>query len=115
MFSVMRTMTTAIVLMLTSLEFRRWMALVALLCVWPSQSLGTEEMALSGSAGGDHWPPVEAGGGGDHWPEAAAGGGGDHWPPVEEGAEQGDWTLRAPDPTQAVELEGSNVCTKQET
>jgi hypothetical protein len=97
---------TATILMLTSMEFRRWMALVALLCVWPSQSLGTEEMALSGSVGGDHWPPVEA----------AAGGGGDHWPPVEEGAgEPGDWTLRAPDPTQAVELEGSNVCTKQET
>jgi hypothetical protein len=111
-------MTAHTGMMMPSLEFRRWMALVALLCVWPSQSLGTEEMALSGSAGGDHWPPVEGagGGGGDHWPEAAAGGGGDHWPPVEEGAgEPGDWTLRAPDPTQAIELEGSNVCTKQET
>jgi hypothetical protein len=103
-------------MMMTSLKLRRWMALVALLCVWPSQSLGTEEMALSGSAGGDHWSPAEAAGGGDHWPELAAGGGGDHWPPVEEGAgEPGDWTLRAPDPTQAIELEGSNVCTKQET
>ncbi len=97
-------MTAHTGMMMTSLKLRRWMALVALLCVWPSQSLGTEEMALSGS------------GGGDHWPEAAAGGGGDHWPPVEEGAgEPGDWTLRAPDPTQAIELEGSNVCTKQET
>ena len=109
-------MTAHTGMMFTSSELRRWMALVALLCVWPYRSLGTVEMALSGGAGGDHWSPGEsaAGGGGDHWPEAAAGG--DHWPPVEEGAgEPGDWTLRAPDPTQAVELEGSNVCTKQET
>jgi len=37
------------------------------------------------------------------------------WPPLDQGPEHWDWTLRPPDPTQMVELEGSNVCTKQET
>ena len=44
-----------------------------------------------------------------------SGGGGDPWPPSDQEPEDWDWTLRPPDPTQAVELEGSNVCTKQET
>jgi hypothetical protein len=37
------------------------------------------------------------------------------WPPSDQGPEHWDWTLRPPDPTEAAELEGSNVCTKQET
>ena len=37
------------------------------------------------------------------------------WPPPDQEPEHWDFTLRPPDPTALAELEGSNVCTKQET
>jgi len=122
----MIALTTMTAMMSPNLEPRRpllLLALVALLYVRASNSLGTDEKATESGDGGDNLPLAEAVKvGSDHWPPAEpASSDGDHQRPGEGDGDlwrpegEGGWTLRAPDPTQAVELEGSNVCTKQET